>query len=90
MALVFAPKEAADAVVATVCFGAVIEVWAHQAKRKVPPTAPEFASVLRQRGVDLLFRVASSALVAGAAPKVTSARKTGMLYSAEDLEAALR
>jgi hypothetical protein len=86
------PREAADAVIATVCYGAVIEVRAHpsKAKREASPTPHEFAAVLRQHGVDLLFRAASSALAAGAAPKVKSAGQAGVLYSAEELEAAIR
>ncbi|MEO8903550.1 MAG: hypothetical protein ABI488_15050 [Polyangiaceae bacterium] len=85
-------KEAADAVVATVCFGAMIEVRAlrSKTKRKAPPTVPEFVEVLRQRGADLLFRVASSALAAGAAPGLKTTKKSGLLYSTEELEAALR
>lgn len=84
------PKEAADAVVATVCFGAVIEVRSCQPKRKAVPTSPDFAEVLRRCGVDLLFRRASSALATGAASQVQSAEKGGVLYSAEELETALR
>jgi hypothetical protein len=85
------PKEAADAAIATVCFGALLEVRARRskAKRKAPATSPEFAEVLRQLSVDLLFRRASSALSAGAAPNVKSAKKIGMLYSAEELESAI-
>jgi hypothetical protein len=81
-----------DSVIAMVCFGAVLEVRARKsnAKGKAPPTSAAFTEILRQRGVDLLFRVASSALAAGAAPKVKSAKKTGLLYSAEELEAAIR
>lgn len=87
------PKEAADAVIATVCYGTVLEVRARHAKaanRRESPTPTEFAEVLRRRSVDVLFRVASSALATGAAPKVKSAKKSGLLYSAEDLEAAVR
>lgn len=86
------PKEAADAVIATVCFGAVVELRANppKAKRKAPPTSAELAAVLRQRGADFLFRVASSALAAGSAPKVRTAKKDGLIYSADELEAAIR
>jgi hypothetical protein len=86
------PKEAADAAIATVCFGAVLEARARQpkAKKKSPPTSVEFAEILRRRGVDLLFRVASRALAAGAAPRVRSAKKAGLLYSAEELRSAIR
>lgn len=86
------PREAADAVIATVCFGAVLEIRATRpkAKGKELPTSEAFTEVLRQRGVDLLFRAASSVLAAGAAAKVTSAKKAGLLYSAEELEAAIR
>lgn len=84
------PKDAADAVIATVCFGAVVELRATPSRRKATPTSAEFAGVLRRRGVDLLFRVASSALTAGGAPKVKAAKKDGLLYSAEELETAIR
>lgn len=86
------PREAADAVIATVCYGAVVEVRAGQTKaqQKVRPTASDLAEVLRRSGVDLLFRVASSALASGAAPGVPSAKKSGLLYSSEELENAIR
>jgi hypothetical protein len=86
------PKEAADAVIATVCYGALLEVRAlrSKTKRKAPPSSSEFAEVLRQRGADILFRVASSALAAGAAPGVKTAKKSGTLYSSEELEVAIR
>jgi len=86
------PKEAADAVIATVCYGALLEVRAlrPKSKRKAPPSSSEFAEVMRQRSADLLFRVASSALAAGAAPGVTMAKKCGTLYSSEELEVAIR
>lgn len=86
------PKEAADAVIATVCYGALLEVRAlrSKTKRKAPPSSSDFAKVLRQRGADILFRVASSALAAGEAPGVKTAKKSGTLYSSEELEAAIR
>lgn len=85
------PKEAADAVIATVCYGAMAEVRASQAKarRMERPTPTELAEVLRRRSADLLFRVASGALAAGAAPRVKSARKSGLLHSTGELEAAI-
>ena len=85
-------KEAADAVIATVCYGALLEVRAlrSKSKRKVPPSSSEFAEILRERGADILFRVASSALAAGAAPGVKMAKKCGTLYSSEELEVAIR
>lgn len=79
------PKEAADAVIATVCYGAVLELRT-QASRELP-TSRDFVEVLRRCGADLLFRVASSALAGGAAK---TARGAGMLYSAEELETAIR
>ncbi|HEU5073401.1 MAG TPA: DUF6178 family protein [Polyangiaceae bacterium] len=84
-------EEATDTALATVCYGATIDVQARRAKArlKAPPSRLEFVQVLRQQGVDILFRVASGALAAGAAPKVESATKTGLLYSADELEAAL-
>jgi hypothetical protein len=86
------PKAAADAVLATVCYGAVIELRSQRAKGKCKqsPSRAEFVEVLRGRSVDGLFRVASSALATGAAPKVTMAKKSGLLYSAEELDAAIR
>lgn len=84
------PREAADAVIATVCYGAVIEVRALRSKpTNRQASAPEFAEVLRRCSVDILFRVASRALAAGAAPGVKTARKSGLLYSSEELEGAL-
>lgn len=85
-------QQAADAVIATVCFGAVLEARARppKAKKMTPPTAAVFTEILRQREVDLLFRAASSALAAGAAPKAIAARRAGLLYSAEELESAIR
>lgn len=85
-------REAADAVLATVCYGATLEVRGSRAKhaQKAPPSASEIVEVLRRHGADVLFRVASSALAGGAAPKVKSASKSGVLHSAEELEAALR
>lgn len=86
------PKGAGDAVVATLCFGVMLELGAPQSKTKskTPLTPGELADVLRQKGADLLFRVASGALADGAAPKVKSAKKMGLLYSAEELQAAIR
>ncbi|MCL2178598.1 MAG: DUF6178 family protein [Cystobacterineae bacterium] len=86
------PREATDAVIATVCYGALLELRASQPKvqRKIRPTASKFAEVLQRRSVDLLFRVASSALASGAVPGVPSAAKAGLLYSSEELETAIR
>jgi len=86
------PKAAADAVLATVCYGAVSEARARRAKpkRKQPVSSPELAQVLRERAVDLLFRDASRALSTGAAPDVKAAKEAGLLYGAEELEAAIR
>jgi hypothetical protein len=86
------PKEAADAALATVCYGALLEVRAlrSKSKRNARPSSSELAKVLRQRGADILFRVASSALAAGAAPGVNTAKKSGTLYSSEELEIAIR
>jgi hypothetical protein len=87
------PKQAAEAVIATVCYGAVLEVRAQRSKRKSKrkalPSSYEFGEVLRQRAADILFRLASSALAAGAAPGLKTA-KIGLLYSSEQLEVALR
>lgn len=83
------PKEAADAAIATVCYGAVIEVRASQPTPTTRPSAPEFAEVLRRCSADILFRLAGSALAAGAAPGVKTATRSGLLYSSEELEVAL-
>lgn len=55
------PKEAADAAIATVCHGALLEVRALRSKTETdaPPSSSELAQVLRQRSADILFRVAS-------------------------------
>ena len=86
------PTAAADAVIATVCYGALLEVRAlrSKSKRTAPPSSSEFTEVLRQREPDILFRVASSALAAGAAPAVKTAKSSGVLYSSEELEVAIR
>lgn len=83
------PREAADAVIATVCYGAALEVRASQPTTKTPASAPAFAEVLRRCSADILFRVASRALATGAAPGVKTATTSGLLYSSEELEAAL-
>ncbi|HEY6725198.1 MAG TPA: DUF6178 family protein [Polyangiaceae bacterium] len=84
-------QEAADAAIATVCYGAVIEIRAQRSKqtRRVPPSVPEFIAVLRERSADILFRVGSSAHSANAAPGATSARRSGLLYSPQELELAM-
>lgn len=86
------PKDAADAALATVCYGALIEVRALRPKamKKAPPTSRELAEVLQKHSADILFRVASSALASGAAPLVKGAQKSGLLYSFQELEAAIR
>jgi hypothetical protein len=85
------PKAAAEAVLATVCYGAISEVRARRAKgRRTEPVSPALlAGVLRERAVDLLFRGASSALAAGSVPELRSAKHDGLLYSAEELEIAI-
>jgi hypothetical protein len=85
------PKAAAEAVLATVCYGAAISLPAGRAKRSQnPPTVADFTALLQQCAVDLLFRQASGALASGfAARTVNTAQKSGLLYSAEELEAAL-
>src|SRR6478736_1760222 len=84
-------KEAADAVIATVCYGAVVEIRAIRAKtmRKLAPTPLEFAEVLRQRSADILFRVGSGALAAGVLPAQKGTQASGLLYSEEELVLAL-
>ncbi|HEY8943149.1 MAG TPA: DUF6178 family protein [Polyangiaceae bacterium] len=86
------PKAAAEAVLATVSYGAINELSARQmkAKRKSPVSPTELAKLLRERAIDLLFRAASSALASGSAPNVRTAKSDGLLYSAEELEVALR
>lgn len=82
------PKEATDAVLATVCYGAVLRARRPNRKRNVLPRAHELTMVLRKHEADLLFRIGSSALVAGAAPGVRAERHDGLLYTAEELDAA--
>jgi len=86
------PKAAADAVLATVCFGTVIEVRTLRAgeERAPLPSQAEFTDALRERPIDWLFRVASGALATGAAPDLETATRSGILHSAEELEAAIR
>lgn len=92
------PKEAADAALATVAFGAVVDDRARRPApksgkggraRRPPPTRDDFVAILRARSVDVLFRVASHALATGAAPRVPRSKKDGLLLSPEALEAAL-
>lgn len=93
-------KAAADAVLATVCFGATLELHASHAHEAVEavareaqqrtPTRAELAQIMRELSADFLFRVASSALASGAAAHVFDAQKRALLDSAEELEAALR
>lgn len=85
------PNEAAGAVLATVCFGVHLEVQSGQtkARRAVRPTGSELMEALRRRSADLLFRIASSALASGASG-VPSTKQAGLLYSSDELEAAIR
>lgn len=85
------PKAAADAVLATVCYGVLIEMRQGRApgKHQELPSPTAFAAVLRRRSIDLLFRLASSALATGAAAKVNGSKTSGLLYSADELDAAI-
>lgn len=91
------PKAAADAVLATVGFGIVVELRARRAirastKKKASQhrtqTLDDIVDVVRENEADLLFRVASHALANGAAPRVEGSKQSGLLYSVDDLEAA--
>jgi hypothetical protein len=86
------PRASADAVLSTVCFGTIITLRAPRArgKRKRTPAPADFAKVLRRRTADWLFRIGSSALVTGAAPRVKGSKESGLLYSAEELETAIQ
>jgi hypothetical protein len=86
------PRAAAEAVLATVGYGTVIELRARRPKGKREETlnGADFAEILRQRPADALFRLASSALASGSTPKLKIAQKSGLLYSAEELEAAVQ
>lgn len=75
------PKEAADAVMATVALGAFIE----GGSKKQP-----LLDVLRERGADVLFRTASHALASGTATASREAKSSGILYSAEELDSAAK
>lgn len=85
------PKAAADAAIATVCYGAVLEARSKVTKAKPSWRAsPEqLLDVLGRCSADRLFRDASHALATGAAVTRESARNDGLLYSADELEAEL-
>lgn len=88
-------KEAADAALATVAFGAVVAEWEGRPlpkagkPRRRAPTRDELVAILRARPADVLFRVASHTLATGGAPRVPRSGKDGLLLSAEELEAAI-
>lgn len=79
------PREATEAALATVSYGAALEIRGGRApeRRGDPVTASELTALLRHREADVLFRVASSALAG-------DANEGGVLYSAEEVEEALR
>lgn len=86
-----APKEAGEAVIATVCYGAVITLHARTPKpRAKTPTSAQLVGVLRRHPADALFRIASGAIAAGHAPGVETAKRSGLLRSSEELERAVR
>ncbi len=89
------PKAATEATLATVCFGAIVELRAaissgvpQNALRRSP--SEEWARLVRARSADALFRAASGVLASGAALHVPASEKSGLLYSADELDAALR
>jgi len=82
------PMEAAEAVLATVGFGAIIEADARfDLAADAQVTQQQLVEVLRIRTADFLFRRASSALASSSIGG--DAAKRGWLCSAEELRAAL-
>lgn len=83
------PKDAADAVITTVAYGAVQSIRSRRtkAKRKSPVTTDEFVAVLRDHPVDWLFRIASSAV---AGRDGAASRSKGVVWTADELEERLR
>lgn len=89
------PGAAADAALATVGYGAALEARAALPARsrkgslRLACTQAALGRALADHAADLLFRNASAALATGAAPALSGSRESGVLYSAEQLEAAL-
>jgi hypothetical protein len=81
------PSQAANAALCTVGFGAFMQ--ARDKKLQCATTQDDLLEVLRKQPADLLFRVASSTLVHGTAIcAVPNSRKSGVLYSEQELESA--
>lgn len=82
------PREATEAAVATVSYGATLEILAARApeRRGDPVTPSELTALLRLREADVLFRVASGALSADP----TRGEEGSVLYAAEEVDEALR
>lgn len=85
-------KEAAEAVLATLCFGVLIE--ACERGQATPAewaqlTQQDLIEIVRTCQMDILFRRASSALAAGSAPRAPAAKTRGLLCSSEELAMAL-
>ncbi len=83
------PGKAAEAVFATLCLGAAIELGLGTGAPAQAPTAASLVSLLREQPMDVLFRQASGMLAAEAAAGTSQASTSGLLYSAEELTATL-
>lgn len=82
------PRNAANAALSTVGFGAFLQARNNQRGRTT--TQDDLLEVVRKNSPDALFRVASSTLARGAADSaVEGSRKSGVLYTEEELEAAI-
>lgn len=82
------PKAAAEAALCTVCFGAHLALRAPGTKKRRAVTVEQLGSLLGERPLDGLFRLASSALASGAV-KVPASKERALLLSSEELERAL-
>jgi hypothetical protein len=84
----FRHAEAAEAVLATVAFGAELEAYERrpeESRTATRATAAELCEVLRNRSADLLFRKASSTL----AVREPAGDSSGFLRSRAELDAAI-
>lgn len=83
------PREAAEAALATVGYGAHLEARAGRPGRPGPVRADELAAILAERPADLLFRAARHDLAARGARGGAGAAPEALLRSPDALEAAL-
>lgn len=84
----WSPREAMEAALATVGFGAVLEFRdAAKGRRRKVPSRADWLELLRRHPMDLLFRRASSSLRARLRKSSARDEEDGLLLSAEALEA---